>query len=86
MILRSRCDEVSSAANADADDMSRQGSDDYVRLDKWMFGELCEWAVGLDMNRMATPASVHKTWVMEHCTGNGLTLFILVIVPKVCRC
>ena len=34
---------VSSAANnADADDMSRPGSDDYVRLDEWMFGELCD--------------------------------------------
>ena len=42
MILRSTCDEMSSAANADADDMSRPGSDDYVRLDKWLFGELCD--------------------------------------------
>ena len=61
MILRSSCDEVSSAAKADADDMSRPRSDDYVRLDKGMFGELCDWAVDLDMDRMATPASVHKT-------------------------
>ena len=54
MILRSSCDEVSSAANAGADYMSRPGCDDYVRLDKWMFGELCDWVGDLDMDRMAT--------------------------------
>ena len=86
MILRSSCDEVSSAANADADDMSRPGSDDYVRLDKWMFGELCDWAVDLDMDWMATPASVHKTWVMGHCTGNGLTFLFSLSYPRLCRC
>ena len=84
MILRSSCDEVGSAANAD--DMSRPGSDDYVRLDKWMFGELCDWAVDFDMDRMATPASVHKTWVMGHCTGNGLTLLFSLSYPRLCRC
>ena len=40
---------VSSAANAVADDMSRPGSDDYVRLDEWMFGELCDWVGDFDM-------------------------------------
>ena len=86
MILRSSCDEVSSAANADADDMSRPGSDDYARLDKWMFGELCDWADDLDMDRMTTPASVHKTWVMGHCTGNGDTLLFSLSYPRLCRC
>ena len=75
MILRPSCDEVSSAANASADDMSRPGCDDYVRLDKGMFGELFDWAGDLDMDRMATPASVHKTWVMGHCTGTDLTFY-----------
>ena len=69
---------VSSAANADADDMSRPGSDDYVRLDERMFGELCEWAGDFDMDLMATPASVYKTWV-----GGQTYPFILVIAPKV---
>ena len=82
MILRSNCDEVSSAANPDADDMSRPGSDDYVRLDKWIFGELCDWAIDLDMDGMATPASVHKTWVMGYCTGNGLTLLFSLSYPR----
>ena len=66
---------VSSAANADADDMSRPGSDDYVRLDERMFGELCEWAGDFDMDLMATPASVHKTWVGGHCTGEDLPFY-----------
>ena len=66
---------VSSAANADADDMSRPGSDDYVRLDERMFGELCEWAGDFDMDLMATPASVHKTWVGGHCTGAHLPFY-----------
>ena len=67
---------VSSAANnADADDMSRPGSDDYVRLDEWMFGELCDWAGDFDMDLMATPASVHKTWVMGRCTGTDLPFY-----------
>ena len=66
---------VSSAANADADDMSRPGSDDYVRLDERMLGELCEWAGDFDMDLMATPASVHKTWVGGHCTGTDLPFY-----------
>ena len=66
---------VSSAANADADDMSRPGSDDYVRLDEWMFDELCDWAGDFDMDLLATPASVHKTWVMGRCTGTDLPFY-----------
>ena len=66
---------VSSATNADADDMSRPGSDDYVRLDEWMFGELCDWAGDFDMDLMATPASVHKTWVMGRCTATDLSFY-----------
>ena len=66
---------VSSAANADADDMSRPGSDDYVRLDEWTFGELCDWAGDFDMDLMATPASVHKTWVMGRCTWTDLPFY-----------
>ena len=67
---------VSSAANADTDDMSRPGSDDYVRLDEWMFGELCDWAGYFDMDLMVTPASVHNTWVMGRCcTGTDLPFY-----------
>ena len=73
---------VSSAANADADGMSRPGPDDYVRLDDRMFGELCEWAGDFDMDLMATPASVHKTWVGGTVRGQTYP-FILVIAPKV---
>ena len=46
---------MSSAANAHAGDMSRHGSDDYMRLDKWMFGERYDWARDFDMDLMATP-------------------------------
>ena len=40
-----------------------------------MFGELCDWAGDFDMNLMATPASVHKTWVMGRCTGTDLPFY-----------
>ena len=66
---------VRSAANAYADDISRPGSDDYVRLDERMFGELCEWAGDFDMDLMATPASVYKTWVGGHCKGADLPFY-----------
>ena len=56
--------------------MSRPGSDYYVRLDEWMFGELCDWASYFDMDLMVTPASVHKTWVMGRCcTGTHLPFY-----------
>ena len=40
-----------------------------------MFGELCDWAGDFDMDLMATPASVHKTWVMGRCTGTDLPFY-----------
>ena len=76
---------MSSAANADADDMSRPESDDYVRLDERMFGELCEWAGDFDMDLMATPASVHKTWVRGALYGGRLTLLFSLSHPRLCR-
>ena len=54
---------VSSEDNAVADGMSRQGSDDFVRLEEQVFGELCAWAGdGITMDLMATPASTHNVW------------------------
>ena len=38
---------VNSKANAEADALSRAGSDDYVRLDAAVFGSLYTWAGGL---------------------------------------
>ena len=66
---------VSSAANADAGDISRPGSDGYVRLDEWMFCERYDWARDFDMDLMATPASVHKTWVLGRCIGTDLPFY-----------
>lgn len=67
---------VSSAANAEADGISRPGSDDFVRLDEQMFGELCKWAgEQVTMDLMATPASVHKRWIAGQCTSEDLPFY-----------
>ena len=56
---------VNSKANAEADALSRPGSDDYVRLDaaECLDRFIYTWAGGFDMDLMATPASVHQKWV-----------------------
>ena len=50
---------VNPKANAEADALSRPGSDDCVRSDAAVFGSLSTWAGGFDTDLMATPASVH---------------------------
>lgn len=67
---------VSSQDNAVADGMSRQGSDDFVRLEEQVFGELCAW-VGDDitMDLMATPTSTHKVWMNGLCTEENLPFY-----------
>ncbi|CAB1112862.1 unnamed protein product [Ectocarpus sp. CCAP 1310/34] len=67
---------VSSKANAEADRISRPGSDDFVRIDEQTFGELCQWAgETVTMDLMATPASVHKTWDARGCTEADLPFY-----------
>ena len=66
---------VQSADNFETDGMSRSGSDDHVRLGEAQFDDLCAWAGGFDMDLMATPASVHKTWREGQCTGEDLPLY-----------
>ena len=67
---------VSSEENAEADGISRPGSDDFVRLDERMFGDLCAWAgEQVTMDLMATPASVHKRWVDGRCTSEDLPFY-----------
>lgn len=67
---------VSSKANAEADHISRPGSDDFVRIDEQVFGELCQWAgETITMDLMATPASVHKKWEAHGCTTEDLPFY-----------
>ena len=66
----------SSKANAEADRISRPGSDDFVRIDEQTFGELCQWAgETVTMDLMATPASVHKMWDARGCTEADLPFY-----------
>ena len=52
---------VSSKQNAEADDLSRQEADAYVRLEHSEFEKLWNWtAAGFDMDLMATPASAQR--------------------------
>lgn len=66
---------VDSATNAEADGLSRPGSDDYVRLEAVKFGELWTWAGGFDMDLMATSASAQKMWEHGTCTERGLPFY-----------
>ena len=66
---------VNSKASAEADALSRPGSDDYVRLDAAVFGSLYTWAGGFDMDLMATPASVHQKWVAGRKTQENIPLY-----------
>ena len=66
---------VNSKANAEADALSRPGSDDYVRLDAAVFGLLYTWAGGFDMDLMATPASVHQNWIEGRKTQENIPFY-----------
>lgn len=66
---------VNSKANAEADELSRPGSDKYVRLDQSVFGDLWNWAGGFDMDLMATPTSVHSAIVAGGPTGELLPFY-----------
>lgn len=66
---------VNSKANAEADALSRPGSDDYVRLDEEVFGKLWSWAGSFDMDLMATPASVQKKWIEGVRTQENLPFY-----------
>lgn len=66
---------VDSESNAEADRLSRQSSDEFIRLDESVFGELSKWAGTFDMDLMATPASAHYRWDAGRCTGVPLPFY-----------
>ena len=66
---------VPSAANAEADGISRAGSDENVRLSTAAFTELWEWAGGFDMDLMATPVSVQKVPAKGHTAPIALPFY-----------
>ena len=75
---------VHSKANAEADTLPRPRSHYYVRLGAAVFGSLCMWAGGFDMDLIATPASVHQKWVEGQRTSEKI-IFTLATVHPVAR-
>lgn len=68
---------VSAQTNAEADGISRPGSDDFVRLDEQAFGDSCLWAGEevVTMDLMATPISVHDKWEAGQRTEENLPFY-----------